>query len=334
MALTNSSKRLRHAVITAALLLAAVAAALVALSVGPFEIPLSRVFAPATGQESAILYSIRLPRIAMALLVGGGLALSGATIQAIFRNPIAEPGLLGVSLGAALGAVIAIASGLSIFFELAIPIAASIGALTVISAVYMMSKISLGNPLYTLLMLGVAVSSLASALISLILLAIADVFAQRQILFWLAGGLDTINWGDVRIAVLPIVVGALAMLYLMRDLNLLTVGDGEARALGLNVTRTRWVGILGAALTTGAAVAFTGTIGFIGLVIPHAMRLLIGHDNRLVLPLSVVGGGLFLLVADTLARVIVSPTEIRVGIITAIIGTPIFVFLLLRSKLS
>ena len=328
------SKRIRYFLLAAGLLVVALCLALLAVSIGPFAIPFANVFAPDTAQEQAIIVSVRLPRIAMAFIVGGGLALSGATIQAVFRNPIAEPGLLGISLGAALGAVVAIASGFSVLFAFSVPIAAVIGAGSTIALVYLLTSFSRGNPLYTLLLMGLAMSSLISALVWLIVTSFTDLFEQRQILSWLAGGLDTINWGDFRLALIPILVGCVIMLYFARVLNLLSLGDDEASTLGLNVNRARWFAILGATITTGVAVAFTGTIGFVGLIVPHAIRLVVGHDNRLVLPLSIICGGIFLLAADTIARTVIAPVEIRVGIVTAIVGTPIFIFLLLRSRLN
>ena len=323
----NASRRVALAALLIAVLLLAISA--VALAVGPFRIPITDLFLPDTAVERAVLGLVRLPRIVMAVLVGGGRAASGAALQALFRNPIVEPGVLGVSSGAALAAVFTIAVGGATLF---VPLAAVVGAAAVVLLLYALMRLQPHGHLYTLLLFGLAITTFGGALISLLLVTTQDLLAQREILFWLTGGLDTVGWGNVAWVLFPTLAGLAVLVYHARNLNLLMTGEEEAATLGLNVGRVRLSLILTASVITGVAVAFTGIIGFVGLIIPHMLRLVLGHDNRIVLPLSVAAGATFLLAADTLARVLVSPAELPVGIVTAIVGTPVFVYLLLSRK--
>ena len=307
--------------------------AITALAVGPYSIPFSNIFAPSNDSERAVLLLLRLPRIAMALLIGGALAMSGAVLQGLFRNPLASPSVLGVSSGAALGAVIAIYSGISVLHAFILPASAFAGALLIIVLVQLLALVGSpsGGPSRVLL-LGLAMGTLASALISLFLVTLSNPLSQRQILFWLAGGLFNSSWDNFLVALGPILIGTVLMLYYARDINLLMMGDTEARTLGGDVTHVRRILIFATSLVTGTAVAFSGVIGFVGLIVPHLMRLIVGSNNRVLIPLSALAGGAFLLIADTIARTIVSPAEINVGIVTAIVGTPFFIFLLTRKN--
>ncbi len=327
-------------------LLTASAAALVvtAAAVGPYAIPLSHTAAilleptglrllPTIGDtERAIVESIRLARIALALTVGAALGVAGAVMQGLFRNPMADPGIIGVSAGGALGAVVAIAAGVATASPLALPAMAFAGAAGALALVFAVAAAGGRFSMAALLLAGVAVSTFIAAIISAIVLFTADLGAQREMIFWLAGGLDASRWQHVRLAAPPVLAGVAVAVLLARDLNLLMVGEEEARALGVRVGLTRTVLLLAASLVTGTAVAFSGTIAFVGLIVPHALRLVAGADHRVLVPLSALGGAVFLLAADTVARVAVAPAEVRVGIVTALVGAPFFLLLLIRHK--
>ena len=316
---------------------------LVASAVGPYTIPSSHTIgilleklgigqstAPQT--EQAIVATIRLPRILLALTVGAALGVSGAVMQGLFRNPMADPGIIGVSTGGALGALIAIATGAHAVFALALPGMAFIGATAALALVYLVASLGGRFSMAALLLAGVALSAFIAAIISAVVLFTADLLAQRQMLFWLAGGLGASTWNDIRIAAPFVLLGITVAVLFSRDLNLMMVSEDEAKALGVRVVLTRNALLLAASLITGTAVAFSGAIAFVGLIAPHTLRLLIGADHRALIPLSAIGGGIFLLVADTLARVVIAPAEIPVGVVTALVGAPLFVLLLARNK--
>ena len=320
-----------------------VALILVGVSVGPYRIPLAHTATAlldwaglgsttATATEQSIVESVRLPRIALALTVGAALATAGATLQGLFRNPMADPGIIGVSAGGSLGAVVVIVAGVSFVGSLTLPAAAFAGAVGAAFLIYGIASIGGRFSMAVLLLSGVAVASFLSAMVTAILYFAPAHDVQREVFFWLAGGLDSTLWSDFRLSLIPILLGLGIALVLARDLNLLALGDEEAAALGVRVRLTRSLLIVAASLTTGGAVAFTGNIAFVGLVVPHAVRLIVGPDHRVLIPLSALGGAAFLLLADTVARVLVSPAEVRVGIITAFVGAPFFLLLLIKNK--
>ena len=253
-------------------------------------------------------------------------------MQGLFRNPMADPGIIGVSAGGALGAVIAITLGLHTVIALALPAVSFAGAAGALALVYVVASLGGRFSMAALLLSGVAISAFIAAIISAIILFTSDLQAQREMLFWLAGGLGASTWTDIRISAPLVLLGITVAILLSRDLNLLMVSEDEARALGVRVVLTRNVLLLAASLITGAAVAFSGAIAFVGLIAPHTLRLVIGADHRALVPLSAIGGGIFLLAADTLARVAIAPAEIPVGVVTALVGAPFFVLLLARNK--
>ena len=326
-----------------ALLVLVLAVGLVSLSLGPVDIPVGHVAwivlsaigidVPEFGRtEQLVIEQIRLPRIIVGAAVGMALGIAGATMQGLFRNPMADPGIIGVSAGGALGAVVAIATGLTGLFFLALPVFAFVGAMAAAFLVYGIALVGGHFSMATLLLAGVAVNAFLGAVVSAIILFLPDNEALREILFWLAGGLDSRSWEHVRIAG-PLIVGSAVILLLMaRDLNLLMLGDDEARSMGVRVGATRIVLLAAAALATGAAVAVSGTIAFVGLVIPHTLRLLMGPDNRVLIPMSALGGAVFVILADTVARMIIEPAEFRVGVLTAFVGAPFFILLLIKNK--
>jgi len=282
--------------------------------------------------STSILWRIRLPRTVLVALTGAALGISGASYQGLFRNPLADPFLIGVASGAGLGAVIALSIQwpYSFWGLMAVPLAAFAMALLTVLIVYAIARIGHTVPTTNLILAGVAVSSFATSLTSFLMLRSAD--EVRRALGWLMGGSIQNGWTSI-LAVLPLLtVGAVVLLISGHALNLLQFGDDQAQQLGLNVTRTRTTILIAASLVTATAVSFSGIIGFVGLVVPHLVRLWAGVDYRRLLPLSLIGGASLLLFADVIARVVLAPQEIPVGIVTALAGAPFFLWVLRRSK--
>ncbi len=290
-----------------------------------------------TQQVKTILFDIRLPRICLAILIGAILAISGAVMQGLFRNPLAAPSLIGVSSGASVGASVVIvlagawlqsntALGLSL-----VAVGAFIGSFLVTVLVYRLSTSALGTSVTTMLLAGIAVSALAGA-VSGLLSYYADNEMLRQISIWQMGNLSTANWQ--RVLVLAVVAILVLSLFPResKSLNALLLGESEARHLGIDVQQVKRKLILLTTLGIGTAVAIGGMIGFVGLIVPHIVRLLIGPDHRWLLPVSALAGGVLLLLADTIARIIIAPTELPTGILTAILGAPFFIMLLVQKR--
>ena len=316
---------------------ALVASLVLAITVGPAQITPLDVWSsvlhhlglgdsPLSALRDGIVWQLRLPRVLTAAAVGAGLALSGAVMQAITRNPLADPYLLGLSGGASLGAVSVLVLGATVLLAPA----AFVGALGALLATLLIARASGPlSPARTVLA-GVAVSAFAAAVTSFIIYWTATGDSYREILAWLLGSLAGARWPAVLIAVGAIVVVGIPLLLSGRTLDAFAFGDTAAAALGVHVSRTRWLLLIATALLTGAMVSVSGSIGFIGLVLPHATRLVVGTANRLVLPLSALLGAVVLVWADTAARTVFDPRELPVGIVTAIVGAPLFVALLLR----
>lgn len=281
---------------------------------------------------SSILWKIRLPRTILIALTGAALGGSGATYQGLFRNPLADPFLIGVASGAALGAVIAMSIQWPYTFWglLAIPMAAFLAALLTVFIVYNLARVGQVVPTTNLILAGVAFSSFATALTSFLMIRSTN--EVRRALGYLLGGASQAGWTAI-LAIAPyILIGIGIMLVSGHSLNLLQFGDDQAQQLGLHVTRSKRILLIASSLATASAVAFSGIIGFIGLIVPHVMRLWFGPDYRRLLPLSVLGGAAALLLADIIARVILAPQEIPVGIITSLAGAPFFFWVMRRSK--
>lgn len=282
-------------------------------------------------QQSAVLWNIRLPRVLLGILVGAGLATSGAALQGVFRNPLADPGLIGVSSGAALGAVASIIVGFAPFGPSTIAIAAFGGGLLATLIVYAFARSNGRTEVVTLLLTGIALNSIAGAATSF-LIFIANDAQLRTIVFWSLGSLGGATWKAVGAILIPIGAGVLLMPSWGRALNLLSLGEREARHLGVETERVRLILIVLTALMTGAAVAFCGMIGFVGLMVPHLLRLIAGPDHRTLLPASALGGALMLVLADLVARTVASPVEVPLGVVTALAGGPFFLWLLHRTR--
>jgi iron complex transport system permease protein len=282
---------------------------------------------PLTAIEDAIVVDLRVPRVLAACAVGAGLAIVGVVMQALVRNPLADPYLLGVSSGASVGAVLVLIAGLGVL----LPVAAFAGALLALLATLGLAGAAGGATPTRTVLAGVVVASAASALVSLVIFWGADGDAYREILAWLLGSLASISWQSALIAIIGAAL-ALPLLVSGRLLDALSLGDSAAGALGVDARRTRWVLLVACALVTGVLVSVSGAIGFIGLVVPHAVRLVVGSSHALLLPASGLAGALVLLVADTVARAAFDPRELPVGIVTALIGAPVFAALMLTGR--
>lgn len=277
-----------------------------------------------------IVWQIRAPRVVLAALVGAMLSLAGASYQGVFRNPLVDPYLLGVAAGAGLGATVAFAVGRDTTTTWAIdpvPLAAFVGGLVAVVLTYTIgTAFGRSRSATTLVLAGVAVTSLATAMQTFVLQRNNDVV--RQVYSWILGRLTSATWGDVRLVLPYIGVSAITLLSYRRIIDVLRVGDDEARALGVNVAMVRIIVVLAATLGTSAAVAVSGLIGFVGIIVPHAIRLLAGASNRIVMPLSMFAGAAFLIAADVPGRILTSPSETPIGVVTAFFGAPFFLFLL------
>lgn len=279
-----------------------------------------------------IIWSIRIPRIMLTAIVGGSLAVSGATYQGLFRNPLADPYLIGVAAGAGLGATIILITPVSTtYFGISIlPVAAFMGALGAVGIAYVVSVHSRGLPLTTLILAGVAISSIAGAATSLLML-ISDPDI-KPLLVWLLGGFETSEWSDLRIVLPYFIVGTIVVLVYARVLNIFQLDEEQAKHLGVNVEKTKLVLIVSASLVTAAAVSVSGLIGFVGLIAPHAVRLLWGPDHRFLLPMSILVGAVFLIIADLVARTALVPRVLPVGVVTAFCGGPFFLYILHQAR--
>ena len=290
-------------------------------------------FTPTWPDEwNVILWKLRLPRIALAALVGAALAMSGSTYQGLFRNPLAAPSLIGATSGAGLGATIVLLTGVPLYFAgvSLVPIAAFVGAIIAVAAAYLIARQVGGTPLVTLILAGVAIGSLTSAVTGLIMIRSDP--DLRPVLSWLLGGFITSQWKH-SVMILPYLVPSLVVvLAYSRILNVLHLGEEHAQQLGVNVERTKIVLIAAATLGTAAAVSVSGLIGFVGIVAPHAVRLIWGSDYRFLLPMASIMGAAFLILADLVARTVVSPGELPVGVVTAFCGAPFFLYLLRRAR--
>lgn len=329
-------------------LLVLIAAALVGvvlcLQYGTERIPLLEVarilLAPGAATESVsgvspavILWEVRLPRLLLAFLVGASLAAVGVALQALLRNPLADPYILGISSGAALGAALALQFGFgwAIGGFSAVQLCAFLFAAATIGAIYRIAVADGRIPVQTLLLAGVIINAILSALI-LFITSLADSTGAFRLFFWLMGSLATLGYAGLGALAVCVIVGIGLLGGQARNLNLLSLGEDPAQGLGLDVERVKRVIFVTTALLTGAVVAVSGLIGFVGMIVPHAVRMVLGPDHRLLLPASALVGGTFLAVADTVARSLLAPAELPVGVITALCGGPFFIYLLISHR--
>jgi cobalamin transport system permease protein len=305
------------------------------LQVGVLKLlPTGWVDAPGvTPADIVVVWQIRVPRVLVAALVGMGLATGGTVMQALFRNPLAEPGLVGAGSGAVLGAVISLVTGWSARSVVSLPLAAMVGALLALAIVYTMATrggVTAGG---TLLLAGIATGSLLTAISSLLLsLNIINWQIAQEIVFWMMGGLDARSWTHFWLCAPFVALGLSAAMLQARDLDLMQQGEETAASFGVDVEASKRFITLTAAMLTGACVAVAGLVGFVGLVVPHGVRLLVGPSNRALLPAGALAGAAFLVLCDLAARTIHPPVEIRLGVVTALCGGPVFIALLMRRQ--
>lgn len=298
------------------------------------QIPLLGMWVEADWPDSAqrIVLQVRLPRIALAVLVGGALSVAGAGFQGILRNPLADPYTLGVASGAAVGASFLLLFGLNyaLFGQWTIPVVAFMTALLSLAAVIRLARVQGKFQIQTVILAGVVMQAFLGSVVSFMAAMSRD--AVNEIVFWLMGSLQMKGWSYSAVMFPYVLVGTGILLFYGRALNLFALGERQAAHLGVGVERTKYIVLSVATLITAAAVSVSGIIGFVGLITPHLMRLIVGPDYRLLLPLSALFGGIYVLWADTMARTVLSPTEIPLGVVTAFLGAPFFAYLLRKHK--
>lgn len=315
-----------------------------ASSIGPVNIPFLHTIAiildyfnldigvSFLDRDVVVIMDIRLPRVMVGALVGGALGISGAIMQGLFRNPLVEPGYIGVSSGAAVAAVLVLYFGWTQYSIWILPGAAFLGALASIFFVLMVWQISKKSSISTLLLVGLGINLFLSAVMSVLIASAPSEQELRSIVFWLQGGLEARTWEHVQL-ISPFIVLSIILAWIFaRELNMMLLGEEQAKSSGVSVRRTRNILLCLSALMTGAGVAVSGTIGFVGLVVPHAIRLIFGPDHRFLLPASALGGATFLVLADIVSRMVIQPITIQVGVVCALIGAPVFLVLVLKSK--
>ncbi|WP_079516173.1 FecCD family ABC transporter permease [Rossellomorea marisflavi] len=319
---------------------------LVAISVGTIRVPFLDIIqiigAKMTGRDVPpevdqmfinIVYSIRLPRVLLAMIVGSSLAVAGASFQGLLRNPLADPYTLGVSSGASVGAVV------TLFFHLTIPfigpftlpfLSILFSIVTIFIVLWFAQKVERTMKVETIILTGIIFSSFLGSFISLMIALTGE--ELRQIIGWLLGSVSMRGWEYVGIVLPFFVVGVLLLLLNVKELNGMSFGEDQARYIGISVQKRKLLILISGSILTGAAVAVSGTIGFVGLVVPHFLRRIVGHDHVHLLPLSVLTGGGFLVLADLVSRTIIAPTELPIGVITSLVGAPIFAYILLKKR--
>lgn len=315
-----------------------IAALLVAIwlgvSVGSVKVPISTLWdTGADAIASNIVWKIRMPRVVLAGLVGASLAIAGAAFQGLLKNPLADPYTLGVSSGASVGAVTTLFFGISVPFLgiFTLPVFSMIGALVTMLAVISFAKlVDRAMKMETIILTGIIFSSFLGSVISLMIALTGE--ELRQIISWLLGSVSMRGWSFVQMALPFVLIGTLLLWINRRELNAMLFGEERAQHLGVDVKKRKTMILIGGSMLTGTAVAVSGTIGFVGLVVPHMTRLLFGSDNRHVLPLSFINGAALLIICDLVSRTIIAPTELPIGVITAFIGAPVFAFIFFRQR--
>lgn len=318
------------------LLVVLVAAVMLGLAVGSVSVPTSEVLKallrqPVEPQHQTIVMQSRAPRVLLGAVVGSGLGVVGMTLQALVRNPLADPYLLGVSSGASVGAVAVILSGVAIFGFASVSVAAFAGSLGALAVVYLLSRAGGQITTTRLVLAGVAVAYVLSAVTSLMLIMARTGDQARQVLTWLLGGLGGASWASLWLPMGVVLAGLAVLLAQSRTLNVLLAGDEAAITMGVDANRFRARMFVLTSLVTGVLVAVSGPIGFVGLILPHAMRLVVGSDHRRALPATALAGASFLVLADVAARTLAAPQEIPVGVLTALCGGPFFLWLIRRD---
>ncbi len=333
----------RRGIVIALLAAGLVTAMVASVAAGAVRVPVGSVLrilargagissVPAPDQRDVtIVTRLRMPRAVAAALVGSALAVCGVVMQGLFRNPMASPEILGITAGGSLGAVAAITSGLFTVSTLVLPAATAAGALAAAAVIYGLASLRGSTSLLFIVIAGMAVSSLANGLVSGMLM-FSKQYQVSVFLFWTMGDLAGSSWSSIAIGAPVLVPGVAVLTLFARDLNLFSLGEEGARSLGMNTEGVKRLLLALAAVVTGAAISLSGPVGFIGLLVPHLLRLVVGPDHRGLLPASALGGALFLVLCDLLGRLVAPPFEIRVGVITAILGSPYLLWLIVRSQ--
>lgn len=300
-----------------------------------YKIPFIGNLIDASGFNEAhmrILYIVRVPRVLAAALVGMALSGAGVVFQGVLRNPLAEPYVLGISSGAAFGATLTMVSGITftVLGLTSVSIGAFIGAILTMLLVYNIARIGMKSSSTTLLLSGIAVSFLLSSLVSMMIALNRD--QVERIVFWTMGSLAAARMSQVQVIYIPIIISILTFIFFARDLNVLLLGEDSATSMGIDVSTVRKILLLAATVATAFSVSISGIIGFVGLIVPHAMRLIVGPNHKFLIPTTIFAGAIFLIVSDTIARTIIAPGQMPLGVITAVIGAPYFIFLLYKSN--
>lgn len=334
--------RSRRVMITSTILgIAVLVAASISAAIGQFEVSPIEVFgsinrvvfqgaSPQDQQIDAALWTIRFPRTFLALFVGASLAVAGAVMQGVFANPLAEPSIVGVSSGASVGATLAIVSGTLSVSAWFLPLGAFIGAFIATVMVWSFARMGGKTAVLTLVLTGIAINALAAAATSF-LIFLGDASSREQVIFWQLGTLSDARWQNVGVIAVIFVLAFTGCIFIRRQLDVLALGDNSAAATGVHVERLRGVAILLVCVLTGTAVAFSGVIAFVGLIVPHALRLVLGPSHRFLIPLSALGGAVLLSLSDIAARTVVPFADLPIGIFTAAVGGPLFLLLLRRT---
>ncbi|MGV9746639.1 FecCD family ABC transporter permease [Rhodococcus zopfii] len=313
---------------------ALIAVVIAAVSLGPVTVPWNHVLGAFTDGDvphASLVRDIRAPRVLVAALVGAALAVVGAVMQAVFRNPLADPGITGVASGAAVGAVTVLVTGTSILGAATLPVGAFAGAALTTLALLVVARARRDTSPVTFVLVGITIGSFCSALTAALVANAPEDSAVRSVMFWINGDLTARTWNDVLLCAGPVIAGTLVLLGRHRVLDTLLLGDQTATSMGIDVRRQQLVLLLTGAAVTGAAVAVAGVIGFVGLVVPHAVRLLIGPRHALLLPASMLTGAAFLVLADLGARLLLDPVVLQTGTVAALVGSPVFGYLVLRN---
>ena len=333
----NRKNRTKSVIAVAVTLSLMIISFLICLSVGNYPVSIGEIidiliYNKGDPGASMIIKDVRVPRLLCAAMVGAGLSVAGAAMQSLFKNPMASPSVLGLSSGAAFGASIAISFGIgtAIFGNYATPMMAFVFCLLTMGLVYLIARSKYGISTVTLLLAGVAIGAFFNGLVSL-LQYIADDDILSAIVYWTMGSFNKCTWDSFTRSVLPIMLGVLALLFIYRELNLISAGEDQAANLGVNVKMIRLIAIISTSLCVGGAVSAAGTIGFVGLIVPHMLRMIFGPNHKLLMPLCVFGGATFLMVIDTIAKTAFT-MSFPVGIFTALLGAPFFIMILNRLK--
>lgn len=334
--MVNASRRIKASLVVAALLFLLLAVLYLELSWAPRRLTAPEVWAVLVGSDthinSTIVLKINAPRVALGFFVGAGLGVSGAVMQAIFRNPMASPYILGLSSGASLGASIGILFTVSFLPTLvSVPALAFIFCIGTMLIVYSLSRVGSMVNMETLLLSGIAVGALLQALVSLLTYMAGD--NLKDLVYWSMGSVSGSNWMEITMVAILVLLGSMIMISFAKEINAMMVGDAHAMDLGVNVRKTRLILLISSSLVTAAAVCFAGVIGFVGLIVPHILRILLGPDNRTLLPVCMLGGGTYLVACDYVSHVLTPNLGVLpIGVITALIGAPYFIYLLRRKK--